>query len=51
MAAVDVSETLFHIEMVDPPTADMETIAARNTNARINPYSMAVAALVDRNSP
>ena len=48
MASVDVPETYIHIALVDFPTSPIAAIAAMNIMARINPYSMAVAALVAR---
>lgn len=41
--------TLFHIPLVAVAVPLTATEAARKINARINPYSTAVAALVDRN--
>lgn len=45
-----VVDTRFHILAVDVPTPPMADTAAMKIIARINPYSMAVAALVDRSS-
>lgn len=48
MASVDVSDTLFHIVLVDDATLEMAVMAATQIRANIRPYSTAVAALVDR---
>jgi hypothetical protein len=43
-------DTLFHIVMVDVPTALIALSATIKIRASISPYSTAVAALVDRSS-
>ena len=45
---VAADETLFHMLVVDRPTLPIAVTPAMKINARINPYSTAVAALVDR---
>jgi hypothetical protein len=47
---VELVATPFHMPMVSVPVADMATRAARQIIDISNPYSTAVAALVDRNS-
>jgi hypothetical protein len=47
---VACSLTLFHMLMVAVPVPWIAIDAAKKMSARINPYSTAVAALVDRNS-
>src|SRR3546814_13098655 len=48
ITAAEASETLVHMLIVAVPTWLIAPTAARKTSARINPYSTAVAALVDR---
>ena len=43
-------DTLFHMVMVDVPTALIALSATIKIRASISPYSTAVAALVDRSS-
>ncbi|WP_374524933.1 hypothetical protein [Sphingopyxis sp.] len=50
MTLLAFEETLFHMVMVEFPTALIAPTAARNIMASISPYSTAVAALVDRSS-
>ena len=48
ITASALEPTYFHMSMVTLPTLVIDASAAIKMNATINPYSMAVAALVDR---